>query len=244
MRESPAVLQISRWLESQAGHRKAYGLVSMSPVCALTLDLTNHPEMAIRVIAVGIVILVSVIAVVFWVCGRSLMRGIHVSIRLQQNVFITKTKGGPGKGSDDLSNVEQDLMAARRKVKAMIAFALFSCGNVGGLLLFAVCSKYGTQTPLLLFATPMALVPPIWNSVNIQLHGGRSKIGNPWVLSSDSLSMRVPIVARLSGTARRLSATSSLLSGSAIRLSMSTSRWNARNQVIPTDLPASSSLPC
>ena len=244
MRKSPQVLRISRWLETQAGHIAAYGLVSISPVSAIVFDLNSHPEVAIKVTAAGIILLCLGMPVVFWVCGSSLVRGIDESLRLQQRVHAARTTWGSEDGLKNIQSVQHDLKAARTKVKRMVAFSLFICGNVIVVLLFAVCSKYGTAAPLLLFATPMALFPSIWNSINIQLHGRRSRTIDQWRLSGGDLTFGGHFAARLSGTARRLSSTSILVTDTARRLSGSAAgRWSARkqgnNQVVPTEIPLS-----
>ena len=215
----------------------AYGLVSISPVGGIALDLANQPEMAVRAIAAGIIFLCAGVPVVFWVCGKSLLCGIEESLRLQRNIQAARASRPAAKeGLAPRSAAEEELLSARRRVKGMVMFAFFVCGKVVGLLLFAASSKFGTEIPLLLFATPMALVPPVWNIINIQCHAGRTKLGSEWLLSGGISNTGQPFLARLSSNARRLSGSAGL-SSMARRFSGMTT-WHAReSQVVPTELP-------
>ena len=175
MRKSPEVLRISRWLETLAGRRMAYGFVSIAPVCALVLDMTNHPETAMEVIATGVILLGGAcMPAIFWVCGRSLIRAIDASI-LQQQQDVSAANGKRHEAQD---SKQRSLMRARQKVQTIVMVAFFVCGKVTGLLLFAVCSKYGTAVPLLLYAPPLVYVPPLWSMLHIQLHAGRTKLSS------------------------------------------------------------------
>ena len=244
MRKSPEVLRISQWLETPTGHVVAYGLVSISPVGGIALDLVNQSEVAVRVIAAGIIVLCVGIPVVYWVCGRSLLRGIEESLRLQRHVQVARASREAGEeGPKGRSAAEEELFSARRRVKGMVIYSFLSCAKVVVILLFAVSSKYGIENPLLFFATPMALVPSVWNAINIQCHARRTKLGSEWLLSGGSLNSGQPFMARLSSTARRLSGTGRI-SYTAKRFS-GIARWqprNQENQVVPTELPGV--MPC
>jgi len=176
MRKSPEVLRICQWLETPAGHRVAYGLVSISPVCTIVLDLVNHPETAMEVLAAGIIALCGLcMPTMFWVCGRSLIRAIDESVRQQQQ-NRQETLVAHGKEDEGHERKHSRLMRARQTVKMIALTAFVVCGKVTGLLLFAVCSRYGTATPLLLFALPMCIIPALWSILHIQLHAGRTKV--------------------------------------------------------------------
>ncbi|CAN0037175.1 unnamed protein product [Ectocarpus sp. 12 AP-2014] len=205
MQRSPEVLRIRYFLESSRGQAATYGLVSIAPTVAVALGAWGHQITAIKVVSAGILVLSGAMIASFMVCGRSLMHAIDESIRQKQEhqaqrqevprrkVLHKKTTGEvvleeeedegaqPGETRSIRISINNTpvadfaLLAARTKVKRVMLFAFSTVVQVDGLLLFAICSKYGTAAPLLLFASPITLVPPIWNMINIQLHAGRSR---------------------------------------------------------------------
>lgn len=81
MRRSPEVLALSSKMETPAGRRAACLALSVAPSVALFLDLAGLSPYAMKVTAIGIVFQAVLIAVTFWVGGRSLLRAIDESLR-------------------------------------------------------------------------------------------------------------------------------------------------------------------
>ena len=196
---SPEVLKISRWLESSVGQYLTYGVVSIAPVCAIVLDLVNRTEAAIRLITFQILVLGSLLLAVFYVCGKSLLKGFDGSLQqhkqmqdeLQQmRVIMVKGKdassSAPSSPAGRSSSGDAILLAARAKVKKVVVFAVSLLTNVLSMMLFAIVSPYGVEAPLLFFFIPMTLVPPIWNAVQVTIHRGRTRL--PQGLLSSSIA--------------------------------------------------------
>eukprot|EP00903_Cladosiphon_okamuranus_P009465 g9021.t2 len=181
LQESPEVLRISRWLETRRGHHVTYGLVSIAPVVAVLLTFANYAEAAIIIISAGILILSTFVMVTFCVCGKSLVNGIDESLRQQRQmqeqlqkigVIWENEKETRTTLHDQSSSGDALLLAARKKVKMIVIFAVTVLVKVMCMLFFAMGSRYGLETPLVFFLSPMTLVPPIWNIVNVTIHRG------------------------------------------------------------------------
>lgn len=191
LQKSPEVLRLSRWLETRPGHYVTYSLVSIAPVVAVALTFANCAEEAVKTISAGILVLATSVIASFWVCGKSLLKGIDESLRQQQQkqeqlqkMGVTRVNGKEARTSlHDHSSGEAMLLAARAKVNKMVFFAVAILAKVVCMLLFAMASRYGLETPLLFFVSPMTLVPPIWNIVNVTVHRGRTKLSSSGVAS-------------------------------------------------------------
>lgn len=168
-----------------------YSLVSIAPVGAVILTFANFTEAAIRLISAGIIVLSIFMFIAFWVCGKSLLNGIDESLQRHeqqqqqlQKMGVLRVTGKEvstplqGRGSADPM-----LLAARKKVKTVVIFAIAILTKVICMLLFAIVSPYGVEIPLLLIVSPMTLIPPIWNIVNVVIHRGRTKLSRGLLLS-------------------------------------------------------------
>lgn len=69
------------------------------------------------------------------------------------------------------------LLAARKKVRWAMVFCAQMSLQAYALLIFSVCTEYGTAAPLVLFGIQMTILPLIWHVVHIELHAGRSTPG-------------------------------------------------------------------
>lgn len=123
---------------------------------------------------------------------------------------------------------DESLLGAKRRVNRMVTFALELTAGESSVLLFSVCTTYGTAAPLPLFVAPMALLPLIWDIVNTQLHAGRSKVRDGGS-SGRRLSVQTSLASRRNSTrkssiSRRASSIYSSLSGKA--------------QVVPNEEPS------
>ncbi|CAN0492482.1 unnamed protein product, partial [Hapterophycus canaliculatus] len=67
------------------------------------------------------------------------------------------------------------LLAARKKVRWAMVFCAQMSLQAYALLIFSVCTEYGTAGPMILFGIQMTILPLIWHIVHIELHAGRSK---------------------------------------------------------------------
>ena len=191
---------MSRWLETRTGHCVMYSLVSIAPVGAVILAFANCTEEAVIMISAGILVLAISVMITFWVCGRSLMHGIDESLRQQQkqreqllHMGAIRVNGKEVSTSpqDRRSSGDAMLLAARKKVKTVVIFAVGILSKVVGMLIFAMASPYGLETPLVLFLSPMTLVPPVWNIVNVTIHRGRTKLSSSSGVVAGSEQSRV-----------------------------------------------------
>lgn len=176
------------------GHYVTYGVLSIAPVGALILNIANYAEVGVKLLAAGVIVLAISVFTAFWVCGRSLLRGIDQSLQQQaqqqqqlQRVGVVRANGKETPSKHDRSKGDAMLLAARTKVKMVMVFTFVVLTKVVFLLSFSILSPYGVEAPLLFFISPMTLVPPIWNIVNVKIHQGRSKLSREYVLSSSDL---------------------------------------------------------
>ncbi|CAM9616911.1 unnamed protein product, partial [Ectocarpus sp. 8 AP-2014] len=172
MRESPEIFALSTWLERPRGHIAAGCTMSIGPSIATIFALANNTELAARFVALGGVFVSNLILVVFWVCGRSLMRAIDNSLQLQT---ASSQSAGKAEGQNCGAG-HRTLVEAKKKVRRMVmvtASLLFPAMTMGSLGAF---TPYGVRAPLLMYGVPFALVPQIWLSMNVQLHSKRSHL--------------------------------------------------------------------
>ncbi|CAM9948494.1 unnamed protein product [Hapterophycus canaliculatus] len=206
MRKSPEVLAICTWLETPIGHRVAHTAVSMVPVSALALTASGrHSLLAMKLISGGIITLCILMIIGFTTCGRSLMGAIDGSLLLQKQQTETREMAqrmrvaGARKDSNAVQlekgqrSGDPSLLKTKRKVQMVVIIADALCFKVAVILVFAICTKYGGEAPLLMFLVPMILLPLIWNLGNVQLHAGRSKLRR-----SGSISRLPPRLRRAS----------------------------------------------
>jgi len=154
---------MSNWLESSNGKGAIFIVISAISAVAATLAAAGYTATAARLLAAVDSLVGFVFAVAFWVCGRSLLVAINVS--LQRNV-------GAGQSP---RNGNPTLLAARKKVLRVVGFFVQQCVMGAAMLLFAAASPFGAAAPLLLLCTPMAM-PQAWSIVAVQLFAGRSKL--------------------------------------------------------------------
>lgn len=191
MKESPKVVAISAWLERPQGQHVTYIVVSIAPGAAMILAAVNKMEAAIKVLSVGSALLVAVTGRTFWICGISLMQAIDESLRKKQGLTekTDETQGARRYARKGVGASEADpiLLSAQKRVKHMMIFTAYMCTSAIALCVFCIFSKYATMAPLLLISVPSLLTSLVWNSANIQLHSGRTKLrdtGGSRLLSS------------------------------------------------------------
>ena len=198
LQASPEVLRVSRWLETRNGHYITYSLVLIAPLGGVILALANYREEAVKMVSAGVLVLATSAMLLFSVCGRSLLRGIDESLKNQQQkqeqlqqlgVIRVNVEGKRVSVSpQDRGGSDAMLLAARKKVKMVVIFVVISLVLVDCTLIFAMASRYGIETPLVLFVSPMSLVPPIWNIVNVTVHRGRTKLPSKGVSAKSGQS--------------------------------------------------------
>lgn len=194
MRKCPSVLVISNWMETRRGQYVTYVSMSITPVTAVTLDLMNLKETGFMALAVGLGFLIVATAAVFLVCGKSLIDTIDVSLMAQRHQShqghqpraskairsskkVTNHEEGTQDGSPRIGNKKGDttLLTARTKVKRVLILVVSLSVMTECMLLFEIFGGYGFGAPLMLFVGPLVIMTPVWNSINVQLHAGRSK---------------------------------------------------------------------
>ncbi|CAM9155797.1 unnamed protein product [Ectocarpus sp. 13 AM-2016] len=170
-RESPEIIALSAWLERPRGYITACCTMSFAPGVATVLALAKYTESAVRFIALGGVIVGTIILAVFWVCGRSLMRAIDTSLQLQTSFPSTGKVEGQNGGRG-----YRTLLEAKRKVRRIMTVTAGLLVPAIAVVAMAIFTPYGIQAPLLMFCVPFGFVPQIWLSMNIQLHAKRSRL--------------------------------------------------------------------
>lgn len=148
-------------------------------------------------LSIQIVVLSLFLLVAFWMCGKSLLKGIDQALeqhqqkqqQLQKMGVIRVNGQEVGTPLQDLSSGDPLLLAARKKVRMVVVFAIVVLMQVIAMLLFAIVSPYGTEAPLVVCISPMTLVPPIWNIVNVAIHRGRTKVSRGLLFSSTGESV-------------------------------------------------------
>lgn len=180
MKESPKVVAVSAWLERQLGQCVTYTFASTAPCAAAILAALNKMEAAIKVLSVGSTLLVAVTGRTFWICGISLMQAIDESLRKKQqhSEKARETQGGKGHAVDSGGGGGADpvLLGAKTRVRHMMIFTVYMCTSTLALCLFVTFSKYAMAAPLVFVNVPSLLTSFLWNSANIQLHAGRTKL--------------------------------------------------------------------
>ena len=204
LQRSPEVLRFSLWLESSVGHYAAYTFVSIPPVGSVVLAIAGRAEAAVGVITLQVLVLAPCLSASFLVLGKSLLKGIDDSLQQQQQrqqqlqaMGVTPEHGKkPSTASSPGRRSSGDLMllAARKKVKRVVMFAVALPTQTACMLLFAAVTRFGTEAPLLLFFFPMTFTPPIWNIVNVGIHQGRTQLS----LSGGGPSFRRPRISSIS----------------------------------------------
>ena len=160
------MLALSSWLETPVGHYAVCSAVSFVPAAAIIIAAVDCPETAMRVTAVGILLLSPIIAGSFWVCVKSLVRVIDESIDKRKARVHAKDGGGG----------DEALVAARKKVTRALGFTARQVTLMCSLLVFAIFSEYGAAAPLLIFDLPMVVITVLKMMVGVQLSAGRSKL--------------------------------------------------------------------
>ncbi|CAN0110918.1 unnamed protein product [Pylaiella littoralis] len=237
MQQYPEMLKTSSWLQTPIGRYVVCGAISAAPGVGLALIIAGRNDLAIKVMSVGVVLQAVIVAGSFWKGGRSLVKAIDVSLQqhlLQQQMVMTMmstlettiieqedTTARVGTVEEDVmmqgGGEDESLLGAKRRVNRMVTFALELTAGESSVLLFSVCTTYGTAAPLPLFVAPMALLPLIWDIVNTQLHAGRSKVRDGGS-SGRRLSVQTSLASRRNSTrkssiSRRASSIYSSLSG-------------------------------
>ena len=193
LQRSPAVMRTSLWLESLVGHCVSYALMSIPPVGAFVLAIAGRTEAAVMVITFQVFVCAPCLSLAFLVLGKSLLSGIDESLERQQqrkqqlqSAGVAQENGkAHGTSLQDRSSGDPILLAARKKVKRVVMFAVSLPIQTSLILLFATVSRYGTETPLLFFFFPMTFTPPIWNLVNVTIHRGRTQLSREPLSSTD-----------------------------------------------------------
>lgn len=147
--QNTQALAISQWLEKPTGLRVALSVISIVPVVAVVLDIVGLTVMGVKLASVGNIFFGWMLLVVFWICGKSLMRAIDESLEHQ------KERTG---NDHTAANERGKLVAAKKKTAKMLGFVLQQVVMISIVNSFAVFSDYRTAAPLLLFGLPMALV--------------------------------------------------------------------------------------
>lgn len=171
---------MSTWLESSRGKRANFIAISGISGVAAILAAAGFTATAARLLAAADALVGFVFAIAFWICGRSLLGAIQVSLQR-----FAEARQYPGSAEDPT------LLAARKKVVRVVGFFVQQCVMGASMLLFAAASSYGAAAPLLLLCTPMAM-PQAWSIVAVQLFAGRSKLRptSPGVSPSGSPTSR------------------------------------------------------
>lgn len=173
------MLTLSAWLETRAGHSLACTAVSIVPCVATILAVGGHPETAFKMTAAGILVMSSFVSGSFWICGKSLIRGIDQSL-VEKAKAREDAKGGKHDNIEDIEDHDefgdQTLLATRKKVKWMLSFVSRQLVLMGFVLMLAIFTKYGTAAPLLLFDTPLVVMSILKLIIVVQLFAGRSKL--------------------------------------------------------------------
>ncbi|CAM9667119.1 unnamed protein product [Ectocarpus fasciculatus] len=171
MSECPEVVALSTWLERPRGYIMACCTLCIGPIVATGVALANYSESAVRMVALGGVLVGVLIPAVFWVCGRSLIRAINNSLQLQAaSESVWKAEG------HERSAGYQALLNAKRKVMRVMVVTASLIFPALAVVWLAIFTPYGLEAPLLMFCIPIGLVPPIWLSMNVQLHAKRSRL--------------------------------------------------------------------
>lgn len=232
---------VSTWLETRAGHCVTYGLVSIATVTAIVLQVMTNAKTVFTVNATGICAITAMGMSMFWVCGKSLMQAIDASLekqrQQQQQLEESSAAGSKKKKSasggeiqipQKFSTGDLNLLAAKQKVKKVLAFVMGLGWIVECFLIFDAISGYGASAPLVFLVAPLAMADPIWYGVNIQVHAGRSNGGR-----------RNPCRRVTLPTNTWKSLTSSSLVGTGIR---HVSTYRNSKQILPTEVPTET--PC
>lgn len=186
MRKSPRLLAASNWLESQAGHRLVYGLALIAPAVMHFMDWMGDRQMTFQLIGTGICVICAMGTAAFWLCGKSLMQAIDVSLQRQHQQLKSLSPEEPNEMTAEIagttssrqgSNGDLTLLAARKKVKMVLTFVTWMGAATECMMIFDIVSGYGAAQPLVLLVAPLAVTAPVWYGVNIQVHGGRSDAG-------------------------------------------------------------------
>jgi len=159
-------MEISDVLEQPAGKYGTYGMVSIAGVVGTILGATNHTRAAVKVAAVGMIVLSVGCNMVIWKCGSVLVATIDRSMgntsaanQTSPSSFASNLRSGArrnGAGGD------RTMLAARRKIKTCMNICLMTANNGVLLLTFAVASPYGTAAPLFFFGVQLGIGPLLW----------------------------------------------------------------------------------
>lgn len=172
MKKAFIINRVYIFLSNPAAVRGIYGVLSIGGVALAALGAMNLSELGCEVAALYFVLIVSILATIIVVCGRSLIRIIDACLE-GRRAMTEHSKTKIGEIADGVDNCRKNehspLVVVRKQVRRTIIFCCTLSLMTTVILLLAVVSSYGRAVPIM-FVLPLNQSATIWFELNLLLH--------------------------------------------------------------------------